>query len=274
MKSITSFSFLSILLFILTGTILSGCGGSSGSGSEGASEDITEIKEEIIRKFKYPIPSSFEVVDMLQNADAGFVLGITNSADNVDKYFTQRSKALNLGIYGADLSYVTTYNRQDETMSFLESSKRLINELEITSTFNQDFVEKVESNIENKDALIDIITESFYDTYNVLNEKGEDRLSLLVVAGSWIEGVYITTQIALSTGYNENFVNIIASQKAPLEELVRLMEEHSDNEDINAVLPQLRYIQEVYNRVGEELTQEQIDDIAKNIEDTRNEIVS
>ena len=147
--------------------------------------------------------------------------------------------------------------------------------MKISNIFTKPFInEKVESNIENKDALIDIITESFYDTYNVLNEKGEDRLSLLVVAGSWIEGVYITTQIALSTGYNENFVNIIASQKAPLEELVRLMEEHSDNEDINAVLPQLRYIQEVYNRVGEELTQEQIDDIAKNIEDTRNEIVS
>ena len=178
MKSITSFTIYSILFLASAGFFLTGCGGSSSESSD-TPTDITEIKEEIVRKFKYPIPSSFEVVDMLQSAEAGFVLGITNSADNVDKYFTQRSKALNLGIYGADLSYVTTYNRQDETMEYLlESSKRLINELEITSTFNQDFAEKVESNIENKDELINIITESFYDTYNVLNEKGEDKLSL------------------------------------------------------------------------------------------------
>ena len=273
MKGITSKYIYIFLLLATGGFFLTSCGGSKSEGESSVAEDITEIKAEIVRKFKYPIPSSFEVTDLLQNAEAGFVLGITNDPANVDNYFDRRSKALNLGIYGADLSYVTTYNRQDETMDYLKSSRRLIEELEIASTFNEDFAEKVESNIEDKDALIDIITESFYDTYNVLNEKGEDKISLLVVAGSWIEGVYITTQIALSTGYNEEFVNILASQKAPLDELVRLMEAHAENEDINAVLPQLRYLQEVYNRVGDELTTDQIDDIAKNVEETRNEIV-
>jgi hypothetical protein len=72
---------------------------------------------------------------------------------------------LNLGVYGADLSYAGTYEMNQEIMKYLQVSKQLIEELNISTSFNRGFVERVERNLEDKDSLINIVSESFNDTY-------------------------------------------------------------------------------------------------------------
>lgn len=254
-----------------------GCGssGSKESSSESTEAESSDIKEIVEREFEYPIPTAYQVTSLLQDAGAGFVLGITNSPDNVDKYETQKDRALNLGIYGADLSYASTYNRQEETMSFLNASKKLVDDLQMSGIFTTEMVSRVETNIANKDSLILIVTESFYDTYESLNQNGQNKLSLLVVAGSWIEGLYITSQLAISSNYDERIMDIVAKQKIPANQLFELLQQHSGDEDVSSVLPLVNYLKETYASIDENapLSQEQLDDIYKNVETTRSAIV-
>lgn len=270
MKSINN-----LLVFALFVAVLASC--SSEKKSE-ATDESTETAETIIdkveREFKYPIPTSFEVINLLQEAGAGFVIGVTNDTKNAESYITEYSKALNLGVYGADLSYATTYNRKQETSQFMIASRSLIDQLNMSSVFNQNMADRVEGNLDNKDSLIAIVTESFYNTYNYLNQNGQDKLSLLVISGSVIEGLYITTQLVVSSGYDEKLVNAFAKQKETVKQLETLLDQFGDDPNVAKILPKIRYISLFYDSVGEAgMTQGQINDVSSSIEETRNEII-
>ncbi len=259
-----------LVIAIAVGTL--GCGGKK------SEEKVTtaNVRETVKREFEYPIPTSFQVTQLLQEAGAAFVLNITNPVENVEKYETQSSKALNLGIYGADLSYASTYNSQEETLNLLNASKTLIDGLEIPGVFNDDMVTRVEENLDNKDSLILIISESFYNTYDQLGKTGQEKIGFLVVSASWIEGLYITTQLAISSNYDSRLMKIIAEQKSTVNILAKAAEKYQEDEDIQRVLPFINFMKLSYEGVDSEvgITQGQLDDIITNVESTRNEIIN
>jgi len=268
-------SNIGLLVFILVFTFY-GCKNEPEKEKQDAEEvvDTMLTKENAIKEIsEYPLPTSFEVTKMLYEAGASYIFGISNPVENADKYFTQKSKALNLGIYGADLSYSSIYDMKQETMLFLMASKKLIDELSIISAFNRFLVERIEVNIDSKDSLVQIISDSFYDTYKYLYKNEQNNLSLLVIAGSWIEGVFITSQIALFAEKNEVFLKILASQKDPLNKLIELMEPIKEDPNITEVYTDLNKLKILFAEVGEILTEKQLDDITNNIEPIRNKIV-
>ncbi|PIB34559.1 hypothetical protein BFP72_03605 [Reichenbachiella sp. 5M10] len=267
MKNILNSAFL----VLLTGLVIS-----CGSKKEAPTEKVTtaNVKEVVKREFDYPIPTSFEVTTVLQDAGAAFVLNVTNPVENVDKYETQRAKALNLGIYGADLSYASTYNMNTETMALFKASKKLIDGLDVPGVFNEKMVSRVQQNIDNQDSLILIITESFYNTYEQLNQTGQDKISFLVVTASWIEGLYITTQLTVSSNYDKRLMAIVAEQKKSAQILTEAAAKYADDEDIQSIMPLLNFMQLTYDGIDPAvgITKGQLDDIMENVESTRNEI--
>lgn len=269
MNKRSSFAFLIALGFVLTHCT------SGNKGSEQAEQKKQELEEFVERQFEYPIPTSFEVTTMLRDANASYVTDVTNDPGKVDNYVAEWQKALNLGVYGADLSYSSTFDKQQETVRFLNASKDLIDKLDISTAYNQSLVNRIEENLENKDSLILIITESFYDTYNYLNQNGEEKTSLLVVAGSVIEGLYITSKLIESSDYNAELMNVLANQKDQVAELTKLMEKHAADENVNKVLPFLRYVNLFYDQLGDdgEISRGQFDDVSSSISDMRTEIV-
>jgi hypothetical protein len=250
---------------------LSSCGG----GAKQAETSDVKSKDETIKTItKYPIPTSFEVVKLLNKAGASYILSLNNPIENADKYFTEKSKALNLGVYGANLSYASTYQMKQETMSYLKVTKKLIDDLQISTAFNLQFAERVEKNIDNKDSLIHIISNSFYDTYDFLTNQGKDNLSLLVMAGSWIEGVYITCQIAIISKDNKAFLTIIASQGDPLSKLMELMGPSVADQNIAEIKGMLEPLAIIFKDVkADNITNDQFEAINEAITKIREQVI-
>ena len=271
MKKLLSTVFLCSLVFIFS---------QCGQGSEKTAAQKEEAKKELStfveNEFEYPIPTSYEVTNMLQKANANFVFNITNDPANVDKYVAEWQKAMNLGVYGADLSYASTYNKQEETVQFLNSARQLVEDLNISTAFNAEMIERMEENLDNKDEMILIVTESLYNTYNHLNKNGDELNSLLVIAGSVIEGLYITGQLIVASDYNQDLMEVLASQKEQVQKLVELMEKFADDENVNRVLPKLRYISLFYDQLGGEgsITEDQFNDVIGSINEMRTSVVS
>lgn len=269
---------LNVLLMIIFGTLISACNSGKKEGGD-ATEEVTtaEVAKVVESKFKYPIPTSFQVTSMLQEAKAAFVLNITNPVENIDKYETQRDRALNLGIYGADLSYATTYNAQEETLALLKATKSLVDGLEIPGVFNDDMVSRVEQNIDNKDSLILIVTQSFYNTYEELGNSGQDKMGFLVVAASWIEGLYITCNLAISSNYDSGIMGIVAEQKKSAEILSDIATKYAvEDPDVESIRPLITFMKLAYEGIDPAvgITQGQLDDIYNNVASTRDEIVN
>lgn len=250
---------------------------SCGGGAKQADTETTDVKtkDETFKSVtKYPIPTSFEVVKLLNKAGASYILSLNNPIENVDKYFTEKSKALNLGVYGANLSYASTYQMKQETMNYLKVSKQLIEDLQISTAFNKDFADRVEQNIDNKDTLIQIITDSFYDTYEYLVNEGKDNLSLLVMVGSWTEGLYIATEMAVISKDNQDLLKIIANQKDPLNTLFELMEAAKEDQAIAEVMELLTPLKALFDSIeGDNMTPEQFKQIEEEAANVRKAII-
>jgi hypothetical protein len=280
MKKPTSFSFyFSGILMIVFIVLLTSCR-SKTTGEDTAIEKerfqpmVKEAIEQEVEEFISPLPSSFEITQMLNDIGISYILGLSNPVSNVDRYFTERSKALNLGIYGADLAYASTYHMKQEVMLYLEATKKLTDELQISSAFNETLVESIEKQLDDKEELIQIITDSFDETYDFLNRNGKASLSLLVVSGSWIEGLFLTTHVSANVYHNYEIVKIIHGQKEPLEKLINVLEEYQEEQIIREFIDDLTPLKEVYDSIEDTLTEEQVNAISSAVETLREKIVA
>ena len=268
-----------IAIFVVVVIVASGCQGKSSKDTrktdEGvATEEMENSKDEVVKELSdYPLPTSFEVTKLLIEAGASYILDLCNETENVGKYISLKSKALNLGIYGADLSYAATYNQTQETMRYLETSSRLIDELQISTAFNQTLVDRVEANLDNVDSLINIISDSFYDSYKYLQENQQDKLSLLILSGSWIEALYITSQITTITKNNQKIVDIISDQKSTLNKLLELLDPVKEDQIILDIFTSLSGLKAIYDNSSEPFSQDDLDKVLKSIETLRNNII-
>ena len=199
-------------------------------------------------KVFYAIPSPLEMTSLIKKAGASYNKDILNSTENASKYVTTSSMALNLGIYGADLSYSSIFEQTQETMHYFAATKKLADDLGITQAFGDKTLKRLEANINNRDSLISIISDSYWETDSYLKESKRSSTAALVIAGGWIEGLYIATKLAESTSNNKEIVSRVGEQKLTLNNLIPLLETYSE-ESVNEVVDKLYHLQEIFNGV-------------------------
>ncbi|MGZ4049758.1 MAG: hypothetical protein ACXVPU_06815 [Bacteroidia bacterium] len=205
----------------------------------------TETKTPKEPNLFYSVPSPIQLGQLLQKAGATYDKKILNSLDNVSAYSTATSKALNLGVYGADLSYSAVFNQNQETMSYLNNSKKLAEELGITSSFSAEMMKRMEKNEGNKDSLLQIISELFLSSNEALKENDQSNVSVLVLAGGFIEGMYVGTQTAKTVKDNAAIYKRIAELRGSLNNLIMLVATINDANDSD-VLADLKSIKAIY----------------------------
>jgi len=95
----------------------------------------------------------------------------------------------------------------------------------------------------------------------------------LVVSGSWIEGIYITANIAGTSRDNTEFLKILANQKSSLNTIVSLLGQVKDKEEAADIFKGLNDIKGVYEQVGETMTAGQLEELTVRIEALRESII-
>jgi len=262
--------FISTLLLIALG-----CRQQSTSPTEGQESgaiDKDQVKESVNEVIQH-IPSPFELTAKLNKIGAEFIETSINPVDNIDKYFTEKDKALNLGVYSADLAYVSTYEIKQEVNLYADAVKKLIDQLNIKIDLAQLSSEETKEKIENKDSLALMMSNTFYDVYDFLNENSDPSLAALVATGLWVEGMYLAMQISEETFNNNEFVQIILDQKLSLEKLIELLDIFKEEERIAAYKNALIKLKEQYATTDGSLTLEQLKQIGQTIGSIRSGIV-
>jgi len=273
----SAYFYGTILLIVAMG--LNGCVGKSNSEDTEKKKSlfkplVKDAIEDEVEEFVSPLPSSLEITQMLNDVGISYILGLSNPVNNVDRYFTEKSKALNLGVYGADLSYASTYHMKQDVMLYLEATKKLTDDLEISSAFNEKLVESIEKTLDDKEELVQIISDSFTDTYDFLYKNGKASLSLLVIGGSWIEALFLTTHVSANVYHNYEIVKIILGQKESLEKLLDILEDYNGDQIVQEFIDDLDPLKVIYDSIGETLTEDQVNAISVAVETLREKIVS
>lgn len=235
-------------------------------------EQVDELNKEIEQNV-YPLPTSAEIIKLLTDLEVGYQIGITNPVENVKKYFSSPRRAINLGAYGADLSYVTLYNMPQEVIDYLNAIRSLTNELNMSKIYNEAIYDSIKANEDNKEKLVDILTETFNDTYAFLSDNNQQPLALLVVGGAWVEGMYLTTNIS-EAAYNVSTISgVLLEQKKSFDRYIEITQPYISDQNVSEFVKSLDPIKEVYSRLTTSLTEKDIADIKKAIEDIRTKMV-
>ena len=152
-------NFKLILGIVILSLITFSC--SNNSSSKKTADTLDDIVVEELESISEntAMPTSYEVIELLNKTGAGYIFDITNPPSNIENYISYRQKAINLGVYAADLTYTTTYKKKDETSEYLDNFVQLVGDLEI-STLDQQFFESLQNNLDNKDSLM-IIVENY-----------------------------------------------------------------------------------------------------------------
>lgn len=244
MRTNKAYQFIS--LAIVAGIFSAGFSSCTGKSSKISSPVAEETIKQEIEEYAYPLPSAFEVTNMLNEIEASYIVGIANDPEKAASYLSEKSKAINLGIYTADLAYATTYNQKTDIQAFFKASETLVRELDFTSAFDQDLADQIDASMDNKDKLVEIVTDMFQNAYSYLNKQGRTELSYLVLSGTVIEGLYLTTHISENTFQNPKIIEAILFQKEPLAELEKMLAYFEGSELLGDVQEDIKRINAIY----------------------------
>ena len=229
--------------------------------------------EKEIQSNVYPLPTSAEVIKMLADLEVGYTFGITNPVSKAKRYITSTDKAINMGVFGADLSYATLYNMNQEVLNYLGAIRTLANELNMSRIYDETLYDKIKLNFDNRDELVKILTEAFDKTYSYLVDNDQQVHALLVVGGAWVEGMYLTTHVSLQSYHYAGISRNLLEQKKSFDLYLEITGPYLSDPVLKEFVDNLQPIKDVYKDLGTSLTQKNIDDISLAIGGVRAKIV-
>ena len=214
-------------------------------------EEQAEETERLERtkKLFYNIPSPMETASLLKKAGAEYDAGILNPIENRETYTSSRKQALNLGVYGADLSYAGVFDRTSEGLLYTKCTRTLADKLGVTSAFSEEVMDRLNANQNDRDSLLNIISETYWGMDAYLKENGREDISAMIIVGGWVEGLYIATQIAKIADSPELRTRI-AEQKLSLKDLSNLVSSYR-KENLGDISNDLNRINTVFQGISD-----------------------
>ncbi len=229
--------------------------------------------ENKIEENVYPLPTSAEVIKKLTDMDLGYILGATNSPDNARNYVESYKRSVNIGVYGADLSYTTLYNMQQDVIDYLAALHDMSLEQNLAKIYDPYLYDEIKTNFDNRDTLVKILTDVFDRTYGYMVDADQANLALLMVGGAWVEGMYLTLAVSESGGHLSGFESVLLEQKKSFEQFEDIAKPHADDPLVSQFLASLQPIREEYAKLGTSLTMQNIEDLKSAVGSVRAELV-
>ncbi|MEQ8908008.1 MAG: hypothetical protein RIC95_02360 [Vicingaceae bacterium] len=196
----------------------------------------------------FSIPSPIQTAFLLKDVGTDYQSDLLNPANKSGSYTTTYDKALALGIYGADLGYATIFDQTQDAISYMAVSKKMAGDLGITGVFDDKMIKRFEENLGNQDSLLVLVSDGFKTTDRYLKNNKQNDLSVLILAGGWIETLHFATSLAQSS-QNEMIKNRIGEQKITIKNLVNLLAPYTENAKVAEVANQLNELKDIYAEI-------------------------
>jgi len=244
-----------VLICLLVGALVLGCNKTSRVKTEDNQqahfdENVISFNPESYEAEEIVFYNLFSPVDLtyLVAKDMSYYnSSLLNPLNNISNYNESVKSALNLGVYGADLSYLWLFNQSQQAQSYLYAIQSLSDQLGIPRDFVDFTLANAENHSQELDTLINIARESYYTADNYLKENGKEDLASLILVGGWIETMYIAVNM-----YNRpdpNIVSKIAAQKFSVNSLYKLLQVSHENLSVTEYLLLIKKMNNLYDEL-------------------------
>jgi len=206
---------------------------------EGVAEvDSSATKLMTIGGNMFSIPSPIQTAMLIEKSGADYNKSFLNDAKKVTTYATNYQKALNLGVYGADVGYVTIYDQSQDAIKYLSVINKLSDELGITGAFDENTIKRFENNFGKRDSMLNLVAVAYRNSDAFLKDNDRMNVGALILAGGWIETLYFSTQIAVKNK-NQDVINRIGEQKYTLNNIVKMLTQYYNQPEYDVLVDDL-----------------------------------
>ncbi len=256
-KKLFSLMPIKLTAILIIAVLMAGCGSEKKkSGSDGLSLSDSEMDAGILedvnsaKQIFYSLPSPLETAMLIRNAGASYNEDLLNSVDNTSEYTTNKSMALNLGIYTTDLSFASLFDQTQTSIRYMNAAKRMADGLGILDAIDNNTIDMLEENINNRDRIMDIISETFMNSSSFLQENERPALATIVLVGGWVEGLYIASNLVGDASIEGNkLVERIVDQKLSFDIVIQLLEDNKDNIDVAEILNDIGDLKVTFDKI-------------------------
>jgi hypothetical protein len=238
------------LVLAITAGFFASCGGGKNDEEK---DDLIETPDTVksavlnVGGELFSVPSPIQTAILIQKSGITYDKTILSTSNKVNTYSTDFARALNLGIYGADLGYVSLYNQTQDALGYLASIKQLTDKLGISAAFDGPTMDRIKNNITNKDSMMVLVGIAYRGSDAYLKENQRTDISSLILTGGWIESMHfsLTAYKAKST---DQIRYRIAEQKQALTSIIKILKGYSSPE-ITGLTAMLDDLSKVYDGI-------------------------
>lgn len=238
---------------------LSSCGSSDKKTESNEYQEAEQSLKNQIEEVVYNIPSPTEIPYLLQATGAEYNAQLMNPLTKAEQYASRTDKAaLNLGVYAADIGYLSSYDKTQEAIDYLSACKTLADNLGVIGTFDVAILKRFETNISNKDSLASLLNATVQETEKFLKDDSRNKLAALVISGSFVEGLHIST--SLINSYPKDLlpsdarnliltpiIQVVLNQKKSVSDLLKMLSVVEQTEPVTGLVSDLQELEKAYN---------------------------
>lgn len=279
-------------MFIAAGMLLASCGSETPKEeNETPAVDTTAVTASVeVEDVSYSLPSPLQIASIFKKSGLKYKDGITSALKDPSKYGNNLSKALNLGVYSADLSYTVLNKQNQEAMNYMKLCRTMADNLGMGSVFEQGNLSKrFEKNIGNEDSLAYIIAELQMVTDMYLDENDQQQITSIVFAGAWVESMYVGSKV-YEKGKDKSLNSKLAEQMTILGSIVNALKaQEKKDAAITGLVADLQAVKDIYDalpsvknapepkddeEVEMSLTDDEVTTLTKKIDELRTKFIN
>ncbi|MBS1651562.1 MAG: hypothetical protein JSU07_06080 [Bacteroidetes bacterium] len=234
---------------------ITSCGGNDKAedavGTDTSSVAQPKVETSVSETF-FQVPSPGEMLTFIKmvggakNKNIGFL----NAPSNEKNYVDGKSKALNFGIYSTDLSYCSIFEIGSEAIKYFATVKKMGDEIGVSSAVKPEILKRLQSNVGNPDSLAVITDDVYFSSFQSLEDSKQGPTLALVVAGGWIESMFIATNLAKYEA-NSQVIERLADQKYTLENMLEFLKKHQADANVATVKTDFEALLGEFSKISE-----------------------
>lgn len=253
-------------LFLL---LLSACKGGGTNNKQTAdisdktASDTNNIKK-ALGYIYYLFPSPAEIFTTINEGGLVYEPNLLNSIENREKYVKPNDQFLNLGVYVADLSYCVLFGRNNDAVVYLETIKRMSDDVNLSAEINNEFIEKVKEKDNTVDSLVIIANEFFFKIFNDLENNSRQNDVAIISTGAYIECLYLSVNNVKKYSENNLVIHKIAEQKYAFNNLYQYCNKHISNKEMVKSFSYIKQINDAFRKFSEKKEKIKVKEDSKN----------
>ena len=225
--------------------VLAACNGKGGKNEDNLNDSLVGLQN-IESQTYYLIPSPEGLFSFIRDGKLKFSDAVLNPTNNSDKYVDTRAKEINFGIYSADLAYVASFNKYQQSVDYLSTVRTLSDEIGISAVFDQNLIGRIDNVIDDQDSLLKVTSDSYLSIVRYLESSDRKKSLALIVTGGWVESIYVVVNLLDNYKQDAKIISLLASQKNVVSNLTSYLDQLKSDENIQMTINELKPLADFY----------------------------